>query len=193
MNFDIKDVKSWANRHDVKIKAVTGFFGNSLSEIDNEIRRYNKGEKDHLHELYKISDNGCYCFGYAVYFADTGAFGGTQTFAFFLPLDAVKEDKPEKKYRPFKNLYEFYQFLSFNSHITEEDFTPVMLLGLYFKYRDKKALRVASTIVINRIDVDLKDICEPIIEGRNFERWFDLAEIMNDDCEWQPFGVKEND
>lgn len=82
MNFDVKDVKSWANRHDVKIKAVTGFFGNSLSEIDNEIRRYNKGEKDRLHELYKISDNGCYCFGYAMYFADTGAFSGTNNFAF---------------------------------------------------------------------------------------------------------------
>ena len=25
MNFDIKDVKSWANRNDVKIKSVTGF------------------------------------------------------------------------------------------------------------------------------------------------------------------------
>ena len=44
MNFDIKDLKSWANRHDVEIKSVTGFFGNSLLEIDNEIRRYNKGE-----------------------------------------------------------------------------------------------------------------------------------------------------
>ena len=26
MNFDVKDMKSWANRHDVKIKSVTGFF-----------------------------------------------------------------------------------------------------------------------------------------------------------------------
>lgn len=69
------------------------FFGNSLSEIDNEIKRYNKGEKDHLHELYQISDNGCYCFGYAMYFADTGAFSGTNNFAFFLPLDAVKKKK----------------------------------------------------------------------------------------------------
>lgn len=68
-----------------------------------------------------------------------------------------------------------------------------MLLGLYFKCREKKALRVASTIVINRIDVDLKGICEPNIEGRNLGLWFDFAEIMNDDGEWQPFGVEEND
>lgn len=92
IKYDIKDVKTWANRHDVKTLSVTGFFGNSLSEIDNEIRRYNKGEKDRLHELYKISDNGCFCFGYAVYFADTGAFAGTNNCGFFLPLDAVKEE-----------------------------------------------------------------------------------------------------
>ena len=92
MNFDIKDLKSWANRNDVVELSVAGFFGNSLLEIDNEIRRYNKGEKDHLHMLYQISDNGCCCFGYATYFTDTGAFSGTNNFAFFLPLDKVKKE-----------------------------------------------------------------------------------------------------
>ena len=91
MKFDIKDIKSWANRHDVKIKSVTGFFGNSLLEIDNEIRRYNKGEKDRLHELYQISDNGCFCFGYALHFADTGAFAGTNNCAFFLTIRCSKK------------------------------------------------------------------------------------------------------
>lgn len=110
MKFDIKDVKSWANRDDVHTLSDAGFFGNSLSEIDDEIKRYNNGEKDRLHELYQVSDNGCFCFGYALYFADTGAFAGTNNCGFFLPLDAVKEDKPEKKYRPFKDLYEFYHF-----------------------------------------------------------------------------------
>ena len=46
MNFDIKDVKSWANRHDVRTLSDTGFFGNSLSEIDDEIKRYNNGEDE---------------------------------------------------------------------------------------------------------------------------------------------------
>lgn len=193
MMFDIKDIKSWTNRHDVKTLSVTGFFGNSLSEIDKEIRRYNKGEKDRLHELYQISDNGCYCFGYAIYFADTGAFGGTNNFAFFLPVDAVKKVETKNKYRPFKNLYEFYKFLSYDN-FTEGEFTPSMLLGLHFKYRDKKAPRFAHTIVINRIDFDLADDpCEPCIEGRNLGLWFDDAEIRNDDGEWQPFGVQVND
>lgn len=173
MNFDIKDVKSWANRQSVKV-GDKGYFSNCINQLQND-------KHVELTTVYSINDDRGTCFipkGWG-----TG-------FDFFLPLDAVKEDKPEKKYRPFKNLYEFYQFLSFNSHITEEDFTPVMLLGLYFKYREKKALRVASTIVINRIDVDLKGICEPNIEGRNLGLWFDYAEIMNDDGEWVPFGVE---
>ena len=174
MNFDIKDIKSWSNRHDVKV-GDEGYFCSHISDLCDM-------RDTELTKIERIYDNQASCFSSTAFYGN---------YSFFLPLNAVKEDKPkEKKYRPFKNLYEFYQFLSFNSHITEEDFTPVMLLDLYFKYREKKALRVASTIVINRIDVDLKDICEPIIEGRNLERWFDLAEIMNDDGEWQPFGVE---
>lgn len=111
MKFDIKDVKSWANRDDVHTLSDAGFFGNSLSEIDDEIKRYNNGEKDRLHELYQVSDNGCYCFGYAVYFADTGAFSGTNNFAFFLPLDAVKKISQKRSidlletYMSFINFY----------------------------------------------------------------------------------------
>lgn len=174
MNFDIKDIKSWATRHDVKV-GDEGYFCNHISDLCD----MRDVESTKIERIY---DNQASCF------FSNAFYGG---YSFFLPLNAVKENKPkEKGYRPFKNLYEFYQFLSFNSHITEEDFTPVMLLGLYFKYREKKALRVASTIVINRIDVDLKGICEPNIEGRNLGLWFAYAEIMNDDGEWQPFGVR---
>lgn len=191
MNFDIKDVKSWANRNDVHTLSDAGFFGNSLSEIDDEIKRYNNGEKDRLHEVYQVSDNGCYCFGYALYFADTGAFAGTNNFAFFLPLDAVKENKLEKKYRPFEDLYEFYKFISFDCFVAREDFTQNRLLKMGFTWREKKAPRFAHTIVINRIDFDLADDpCEPSIEGRNLELWFDYAEIINNKGEWQPFGIE---
>lgn len=170
MNFDIKDVKSWYNRHDVKV-GDKGYFADSIEEL--------KTEDNRTRMIDAIFDDDASCFRTP-----------SNRYSFFLPLDAVKADK---KYRPFKDLYEFYQFLSFNSHITEEDFTPNMLLGLYFTCRDKKALRVASTIVINRIDVDLKYMCKPNIEGRNLGLWFDFAEIMNDDGEWQPFGVEVKD
>lgn len=174
MKFDIKDVMSWANRHDVKV-GDEGDFCNHISDL------YDMSNVE-LTKIERIRDNQASCF------FSTAFYGG---YSFFLPLNAVKEDKLEKKYRPFKDLYEFYQFLSFNSRITKEDFTPNMLLGLYFKYREKKAPRFAHTIVINRIDFDLADDpCEPCIEGRNLGLYFDFSEIMNDDGEWQPFGVE---
>ena len=172
MEFDIKDVKSWATRHDVKV-GDEGYFADKIEEL--------KTENNRTRMIVEILDDHAFCFCTP-----------TNRYSFFLPLDAVKEDKPkEKKYRPFKDLYEFYKFLSFGCFVAREDFTQNMLLGMRFTYRDKKALRVASTIVINKIDVDLKDICEPIIEGRNFEHWFDYSEIMNNKGEWQPFGIQE--
>lgn len=174
MNFDIKDVKSWNTRNDVKIGAE-GYFCNRISDL------YDMKDTE-LSKIERIYDNRANCFSSTAFYGD---------FSFFLPLNAVKKED-ELKYRPFENLYEFYQFLSFNSHITKEEFTPVMLLGLYFKYRDKKALRFAHTIVINRIDFDLADDpCAPCIEGRNLGLWFDYAEIMNDEDKWQPFGVEK--
>lgn len=177
MKFNIKDVKSWANRHDVKIGDI-GF----VACVTNELTTTKA-------IITEIIDDTSKCFV-------AQPLNGKVEFqySFFLPLSAVKVDKT-KKYRPFKDLYEFYKFLSFDCFVAREDFTQNMLLGMRFTYRDKKALRVASTIVINKIDIDLKDICGPIIEGRNFEHWFDYSEIMNNKGEWQPFGVevKEND
>ena len=189
MNFDIKDVKSWANRHDIKIKSVTGFFGNSLLEIDNEIRKYNKGEKDHLHELYQIGDNGCFCFGYAVYFAETGAFGGTNNFAFFLPLDKVKV---EKRYRPFKDAYEFYKFLV-NPSLARKDFKDKLLLNLPITHRKRDAHNFTTTEIITSVEVAVIDGCHlTSINGKELKYWFDNYEIMNTKGEWQPFGAVEN-
>ena len=195
MNFDIKDLKSWANRHDVETKSgtgfITGFFGNSLLEIDNEIRRYNKGEKDHLHELYQISDNGCYCFGYALYFADTGAFAGTNNFAFFLPLNAVKKDEPEKKYRPFEDTYELYKFLLPNTSLARKDFSDKLLLNLPITYREIKSPQYTIIELITRVVFNETDkACKIFINKRDFEDWFTNYEIMNAKGEWKPFGVE---
>ena len=175
MKFNIEDIKSWSNRKDVKI-GDKGYFFSKISNLhDLKENEYSKIES--------INDNQANCF------FSTAFYGG---YSFFLPLNAVKNE-PKIKYRPFKNLYEFYKFLSYDN-FTEEEFTPSMLLGLYFTYREKKAPRFAHTIVINRIDFDLADDpCEPCIEGRNLGLWFDYAEIRNDDGEWQPFGVERND
>lgn len=176
LKFSIKDVKSWSNRKDVKIGAE-GYFFNKISDLHSI-------ERTEYSKIESINDNQANCF------FSTAFYGG---YSFFLPLNAVKEVETKNKYRPFKNLYEFYKFLSYDN-FTEGEFTPSMLLGLHFKYRDKKAPRFAHTIVINRIDFDLADDpCEPCIEGRNLGLWFDYAEIRNDDGEWQPFGVEKKD
>lgn len=188
MNFDIKDLKSWANRHDVVGLSDAGFFGNSLLEIDNEIRRYNKGEKDHLHMLYQISDNGCCCFGYATYFADTGAFSGTNNFAFFLPLDKVKV---EKRYRPFKDAYELYKFLV-NPSLTRKDFSNKLLLNLSITLRIKYTSNFTTTELITSVEDSVIDGCQlTSINNKELEYWFNNYEIEING-EWQPFGAVEN-
>ena len=191
MNFDIKDLKSWANRHDVKIKPVTGFFGNSLLEIDNEIRRYKKGEKGHLHELYQISDNGCCCFGYATYFADTGAFGGTNNFAFFLPLDAIKEDKT---YRPCRTVQELYDLIFNIKSKADTELYINELLGVDIHLRNKETKTEYFT-TISAITKDINDyvkvVVSPIFNYLSFTDLFNKYEIEIDG-EWKPFGVLEN-
>lgn len=186
MEFDIKDVKSWATRHDVKTLSDTGFFGNSLSEIDDEIKRYNNGEKDCLHELYQISDNGCYCFGYAKYFADTGSFGGTNNFGFFLPVDAVKEDKPkEKRYRPFKSMRELTEVVRGKDWEYND-----LSVGDSLLIRHKGDEHYHQNILITSLGYDENDLIS--MNGRLMQGWLDEFEFLAH-CEWRPFGVEEND
>ena len=177
--FDIKDLKSWANRHDVETKSAIGFFGDSLLEIVNEIRRYSRGEKDRLHMLYQISDNDYRCFEYALYFADTGAFAGTNNFAFFLPLNAVKKDEPEKKYRPFETIEEFVKTIGD--------------IGTIITYREKKEPSQEMRGIFTGYMWDRA--CRGWILGLGatlyrLENLFELAEYKCKN-EWQPFGVEE--
>lgn len=183
MNFDIKDIKSWSNRHDVRTLSDAGFFGNSLSEIDDEIKRYNNGEEDRLHELYKISDNGCYCFGYALYLADTGAFGGTNSFAFFLPLDAVKK---EKEYRPIKNMAELADIM-----YGEDRQRGAISTGDLMTLERKKD-RFRFRILITQLEYE-NDLQLVSINDKTLKNLFDDYNVMNVNGIFVPFGVEEND
>lgn len=204
MNFDIKDVKSWATRHDVRTLSVTGFFGDSLSEIDDEIKRYNNGEKDRLHKLYMIRDDSCFCFSYVLHLADTCAFEGTNNFtfflptnfAFFLPLNAVKEDKPlnavkedkpkEKRYRPFKTIDELEKALNKVNRSAHQ----FMCVGNDIFIRDKNQM---THLMITRIDRDAKTNEVINVNGMSPIYLFNNYEIRVG-AEWLPFGVEiEND
>lgn len=86
MKFDIKDVKSWANRHDVKV-GDEGYFADEIEDL--------KAENNRTRMIAEILDNHAFCFCTP-----------TNRYSFFLPLNAVKKDKPEKKYRPLKSIDE---------------------------------------------------------------------------------------
>ena len=87
-----------------------------------------------------------------MYFADTGAFGGTNNFGFFLPVDAVKE---EKKYRACKDIRDVMKLLDKEEHrnnlvgtiihirhkITE---TTETALSVSVSTRGRAAFRIAS-------------------------------------------------
>ena len=177
MKFDVKDVKSWANRKDVKIGAE-GYFCHDINKLINNENEYIKPVKS---KLSAIRDNYATCFQ-----IDNGR-DGDNVFPFFLPLDAVKK---EKKYRPFKDLYEFYDFLSI-SPFKKENFHNEYLLKFSFTYREKILPQIATMTIITRIDVGLdNDPFSIFINKKDLKDWFDNFEIMNNKGEWVPFGVE---
>lgn len=92
MNFDVKDVKSWASRHDVKT-GDEGYLSDDISSLRNA-----KDAK--TSKLDRIYDNKGDCFS---------AIDCYGTYSFFLPLNAVKK---EKKYRPLKSIDEMDRFFN---------------------------------------------------------------------------------
>lgn len=170
MNFDIKDVKSWYNRHDVKV-GDEGYFADEIEEFKTENR---------TRMIAEILDDHAFCFRTP-----------TNRYSFFLPSEAVKKDKPkEKKYRPFKDLYEFHIFLS-KSPFTKKEFRNEFLLRFSFTYREKAVPQIATTVVITRIDVGLdNDPCSTFINRIDLKDWFNGYELMNRKGEWVPFGVE---
>lgn len=95
MNFDIKDVKSWYNRHDVKVGDEGYFFNVIQKTLDNSFKRG---------IITEINNDRADCF--------VGSYDyPVWDYNFFLPVEAVKEDKPKKKYRPIRNMTEFSYIL----------------------------------------------------------------------------------
>lgn len=171
MKFNVKDIKSWANRHDVKV-GDEGYLSDDISTLREQ-------EDTEPTKLDHIFDNKASCFSSLEYFAD---------YPFFLPLNAVK-----KEYRPFKDLYEFHIFLSKNP-FTKKEFRNEFLLRFSFTYREKAVPQIATTVVITRIDVDSdNDPCSFYINNINLEDWFNGYELMNNKGEWVPFGVEVKD
>ena len=52
MKFDIKDLKSWSNRHDVRTLSVTGFFGTLCVYQHYRFLKFKRDILDHLIEMW---------------------------------------------------------------------------------------------------------------------------------------------
>lgn len=166
MKFDIKDVKSWVNRYEVKV-GDKGYVSSNLYSLQDDL----KNNVALIREISRICYDDVECFS-------CKAFGTIRSYGFFLPLDAVKADEPkEKKYRPLKSIDEMdclfdcsvmsaKNFITYRSKVTGEIYIEL----LFAVSRDKND--VLSSI--NNIPV--QDLFN------NFE--------IRKNGEWLPFGIK---
>lgn len=166
MNFDVKDVKSWLNRYEVKV-GDKGYVSSNLYSLQDDL----KNNVALIREISRICYDDVECFS-------CKAFGTIRSYGFFLPLDAVKADEPkEKKYRPLKSIDEMdclfdcsvmsaKNFITYRSKVTGEIYIEL----LFAVSRDKND--VLSSI--NNIPV--QDLFN------NFE--------IRKNGEWLPFGIK---
>lgn len=169
MNFDVKDVKSWINRYEVKV-GDKGYVSSNLYSLQDDL----KNNVALIREISRICYDEVECFS-------CKAFGTIRSYGFFLPLDAVKADEPkEKKYRPLKSIDEMdclfdcsvmsaKNFITYRSKVTGEIYIQL----LFAVSRDKND--VLSSI--NNIPVQVL---------------FDNFEIRKNG-EWLPFGIEVKD
>lgn len=172
MRFNIKDIKSWANRHDVKI-GDEGYFFNDIDDAKND-GCYCKPVRG---TVEYIRDNYCYCFG-------IDKRGLKENYSFFLPLDAVKEGKPkEKKYRPIKNMRELTEVVRGKDWEYNN-----MSVGDSLLIRRKGDEHFHQNLLITSLGYDENDLI--FMNERSMQEWFDGFEFLAQ-CEWRPFGVED--
>nr|DAD81858.1 MAG TPA: hypothetical protein [Siphoviridae sp. ctvyM23] len=163
MNFDVKDIKSWYNRHDVK-KGDEGYFADSIEEL--------KTEDNRTRMIEDIFDDDASCFRTP-----------SNRYSFFLPLDAVKADK---KYRPFKNLNEIQSVLC-GGDVTKYAFFDV---GTHLTVRHKDERNREQVILITSIEYIDGHLY--LINDRGLDEWFNNFELLVNDT-WVHFGIEVKD
>lgn len=161
MEFDIKDVKSWYNRHDVK-KGDEGYFADSIEEL--------KTEDNRTRMIEDIFDDDASCFRTP-----------SNRYSFFLPLDAVKADEPkEKKYRPLKKIKDFYDCGVIKG---KDD----RLIDSVLTLRDKKNYNLTRDMKVIDVEYDFDTVIR--INRCSLAYYFSYFDIYIND-EWVPFGVE---
>lgn len=172
MNFDIKDMKSWADRHDVNV-GDKGYFTHSINWLKDDFEL-------NVDTIACIRDDFGNCF------VSEKSFNKGNSFPFFVPLKAVKEDKPkEKKYRPFKTMRELTEVVR-GKDWEMNDITTGDELMIRSKGCEDRHRRVLIT------DLTLDNNCNLLfINNETMKVWLDNYEVMSvSACDWVPFGVE---
>lgn len=111
-------------------------------------------------------------------------------YIFFLPLEAIKEDKPkEKVYRPIKNMRELTDVVQGK----DWDYDISTDCEIIVRRKDDIAdHRIKMLITILELQKDRSSGQDFLymLNYRLMSSWFDNYEIMNNKGEWVPFGVE---
>lgn len=166
MNFDVKDVKSWVNRYEVKV-GDKGYVSSNLYSLQDDL----KNNVALIREISRICYGDVECFS-------CKAFGTIRSYGLFLPLDAVKADEPkEKKYRPLKSIDEMDCLFD----------CSVMSAKNFLTYRNKASGKIYIELLFS-VCRDKDDILRSInnIPVQNLFNYFEIRK----NGEWLPFGVE---
>lgn len=166
MNFDIKDVKSWATRKDVKI-GDKGYVADGISQF----RELNIDDAK-CGKVSYIDNNWDLCFK-----TDVDPF---TCYAFFLPLKAIKK---EKKYRPFESMKELTKIFGY-----EPNYLNIVGIGESFMVR-RKYNGHYEKVLINHLEYDENHKLLSI-NGQSLKSLFENYEIITDEGKIIPFGVE---
>ena len=166
MNFDVKDVKSWVNRYEVKV-GDKGYVSSNLYSLQDDL----KNNVALIREISRICYDDVECFS-------CKAFGTIRSYGFFLPLDAVKADEPkEKKYRPLKSIDEMDCLFD----------CSVMSAKYFITYRSKVTGEIYIELLF-AVSRDKNDVLSSI-NNIPVQDLFNNFEIRKNG-EWLPFGIK---
>ena len=165
-------MKSWADRHDVNV-GDKGYFTHSINWLKDDFEL-------NVDTIACIRDDFGNCF------VSEKSFNEGNSFPFFVPLKAVKEDKPkEKKYRPFKTMRELTEVVR-GKDWEMNDITTGDELMIRSKRCEDRHRRVLIT------DLTLDNNCNLLfINNETMKVWLDNYEVMSvSACDWVPFGVE---
>lgn len=180
----ICDVKTWANKDDVKV-GDEGYFSNDICFLEKII------ERDFKRKIKHIDPFRGNCFVAEIDENEPSRCSAYSGYSFFMPADKVRKSM----YRPIKTFEELFNF--FVPNFEEEYFglgdgeydtykKTELLLGLTIALKRKADNFIEVSFIQNILFLD-KDLC---LNGRLLKDLFKDYEIQMNG-KWVPFGIKD--